>query len=81
MIPRLKKVCLQFEGYAEGLTKRSERHQVVEGQVCDGITKNGLLDEDHIAAASSDLFYHLQDVIALLLQYPAGKHSSATSWS
>ena len=53
--------------------RNAKHHQVVEGEVCDSIPQNGLLDEQHIGPAGSDLLYHLQDVIALLLQDPVGQ--------
>mmetsp|Transcript_14743 Transcript_14743/g.41509 ORF Transcript_14743/g.41509 Transcript_14743/m.41509 type:complete len:230 (+) Transcript_14743:398-1087(+) len=42
--------------------------QVVERQLCGGITEDGLLDEEDVATRGLDFFYQPKDVVALLLE-------------
>lgn len=43
----------------------------MEGEVGDCIPQDGLLYEQHIGAAGSNFLDHLQNIVSLLLQYPA----------
>mmetsp|Transcript_460 Transcript_460/g.818 ORF Transcript_460/g.818 Transcript_460/m.818 type:complete len:364 (+) Transcript_460:355-1446(+) len=42
--------------------------EVVQGQLGGGVTKDGLLNEQHVAARRFDLLHHAEDIVALFLQ-------------
>ncbi|GER51169.1 protein kinase superfamily protein [Striga asiatica] len=44
--------------------------QIVQRQVCDGISRDALLYQQHVAARGFDLLDHPQNIVSLLLQNP-----------
>ena len=49
---------------------RLAAHQIVQGQVCDGISEDALLYEQHVAPTGLDLLDQAEDVVPLFLVHP-----------